>query len=156
MKKTIEEKAKAYDIAVELAAKFKKEYLNYKELNVHKGVIEAFNSIFPELKENDDEKIRNELIEHINSFKTTVISDLKERQYDSWIDWLERQGRQNHGDKVEPKFNIGDTIVEKDIDECGYGTIKDIKGGQYIFTDGSGMNINEQDGWQLVKTSTKH
>ena len=57
-------------------------------------------------------------------------------------------------DKVEPMFNIGDTIVEKDLDECGYGTIKDIKDGQYIFTDGSGMNINEQNGWQLVKTST--
>ena len=58
--------------------------------------------------------------------------------------------------KVKPKFNIGDTIVEKDLDECGYGTIKDIKDGQYIFTDGSAMNINEQGGWQLVKTSTKH
>jgi hypothetical protein len=49
-KLSIEEKAKLYDIAVELAAKFKKEYLSYKELNVHKGVIEAFNSIFPALK----------------------------------------------------------------------------------------------------------
>lgn len=57
---------------------------------------------------------------------------------------------------VKPKFNIGDTIVEKDLDECGYGTIKDIKDGQYIFTDGSAMNIDEQGGWQLVKTSTKH
>ena len=55
---------------------------------------------------------------------------------------------------IVPIFHIGDTIVEKDLDECGYGTIKDIKDGQYIFTDGSGMNINEQEGWQLVKTST--
>lgn len=54
---------------------------------------------------------------------------------------------------VVPIFNIGDTIVEKDLDECGYGTIKDIKDGQYIFTDGSSINIDEQGGWQL-KTST--
>ena len=54
---------------------------------------------------------------------------------------------------VVPIFNIGDTIIEKDLDECGYGTIKDIKNGQYIFTDGSGINIDEQEEWQL-KTST--
>lgn len=54
---------------------------------------------------------------------------------------------------VVPIFNIGDTIVEKDLDECSYGTIKDIKNGQYIFTDGSSINIDEQEEWQL-KTST--
>ena len=55
---------------------------------------------------------------------------------------------------VVPIFNIGDTIIEKDLDECGYGTIKDIKDGQYIFTDGYGINIDEQYGWQLIKTPT--
>ena len=65
--------------------------------------------IFPELKENkesDDERIRKELIEHINRFKTTVISDLKKSQYDSWIAWLEN--------KVEPKFHEGDWLCENE------------------------------------------
>lgn len=59
-------------------------------------------------------------------------------------------------DKVKPIFNIGDTIVERDLDECGYGTIKDIKNGQYVFTDGSGLSINEQEGWQIVKNSRNY
>ncbi len=55
---------------------------------------------------------------------------------------------------IKPKFKVGDTIVEKDFYECGRGTIKDIKDGKYIFTNGSGININEQNGWLLVKTTT--
>ena len=54
---------------------------------------------------------------------------------------------------VVPIFNIGDTIRDKDFYECGTETIKDIKDGQYIFTDGYGINIDEQEGWQLVKAS---
>ena len=54
---------------------------------------------------------------------------------------------------VKPNFKIGDTIVDKDFYECGTETIKDIKDGQYIFTDGYGINIDEQEGWQLVKAS---
>lgn len=64
-----------------------------------------------------------------------------------------KQDEQKPTDKVEPKFKVGDTIVEKDLDEYDYETIKDIKDGQYIFTDGYCMNIDEQEGWQLVKTT---
>lgn len=67
---------------------------------------------------------------------------------------FEKQDEQKTTNKVEPKFKVGDTIVEKDPDEYDYGTIKDIKDGQYIFTDGYYMDIDEQEGWQLVKTST--
>ena len=58
---------------------------------------------------------------------------------------------QKIANKIEPKFNVGDTIVAKDFYEYSIGTIKEIKGEQYIFTDGSGINIDEQDEWQLVK-----
>ena len=126
---TIEQKAQRYDESVELAAKFKKEYLSYKELNVHKGVIEAFNSIFPELKELEDEKIRK-------AIRTLILSDM--------FAWLEKQGehakfrdsiqvgdkvtRNQDGvlvnlsqlnrvakpaDKVEPKFKVGDWVIDK-------------------------------------------
>jgi len=67
---------------------------------------------------------------------------------------LKRRIKQKTTDKVKPKFKVGDTIVEKDLDEYNYETIKDIRDGRYIFTDGYGMNIDEQEGWQLVKTST--
>ena len=62
---------------------------------------------------------------------------------------------QNFADKVEPKFKVGDTIVEKDLDECGCGTIVNIKDGKYIFDDGCFIRIKEQEGWQLVKTPAK-
>ena len=58
---------------------------------------------------------------------------------------------QKPADKIEPKFKIGDTIVEKDLDECGCGTIVNIKDGKYIFDDGFFIRIKEQDLWQLVE-----
>ena len=54
-------------------------------------------------------------------------------------------------DKVEPKFKVGDTIVEKDLDECGCGTIVNIKDSKYIFDDGCFIRIKEQERWQLVE-----
>ena len=57
--------------------------------------------LFPELKEDEDEKIRKELIEFVKSrggFKQ------------EYITWLEKQGEQNTDDKVEPKFKVGDWL----------------------------------------------
>ena len=54
-------------------------------------------------------------------------------------------------DKVEPKFKVGDKITEKDFDECGCGTIIDIKDGKYIFDNGGFVCIEEQGLWQLVE-----
>lgn len=47
--------------------------------------------------------------------------------------------------RIEPKFKVGDTIVEKDLDECGCGTIVNIKDGKYIFDDGCFIRIKEQE-----------
>ena len=49
------------------------------------------------------------------------------------------------------KFNVEDKIVEKDFDECGCGTIIDIKDGKYFFDNGGFIYIEEQDLWQLVE-----
>lgn len=57
---------------------------------------------------------------------------------------------QNHIDNIEPKFKVGDTIVEKDIYECGSGTIKEIRDGKYIFEDNCFIYINEQKLWEVV------
>lgn len=57
----------------------------------------------------------------------------------------------NVHDKIEPEFKVGDTIVEKDLDECGRGTIVNIKDGKYIFDSGTFIWIKEQGLWQLVK-----
>ena len=104
--------------------------------------------IFPELRESEDEKIRKEIIDYIKN-STCQVGD---ETYKSWIVWLEKQGEQKPTNKIEPKFKVGDTIIEKDLDEYDYETIKDIKDGRYVFTDGYNMDIDEQEGWQLVKT----
>lgn len=104
-KLTIEQKAKAYDEALERA----------------KGVIEqnplmeylkkGIEYIFPELKESEDERIRKELIEYLRtlpnhfSHNGSLITD--------WIAWLEKKGVQKPTDKVEPKFKVGDKIRKK-------------------------------------------
>lgn len=57
---------------------------------------------------------------------------------------------QKLANKVEPKFKVGDKIIEKDFDECGCGTIIDIKEGKYIFDNGGFIYIEEQGLWELV------
>jgi hypothetical protein len=99
---TPEEKAKAYDEAFERAKKLQENSILKKWL-LH---------IFPELKENEDERIRKLLIsgmKHLTytaeTFASIPIKDV--------IDWLEKQGEQKPTDKVEPKFKVGDWIVSK-------------------------------------------
>ena len=182
----------------------------------------ALDTIIPELKESEDERIRKSIIEYFESCNIKhldwiawlekqgkKISDkivekartekqrvlLTETNGSANIDWdcrslddvkilleygldyikkLEKQGEQKPFDyentniqqkdfasidpyfgkpidKVEPKFKVGDKIIEKDFDECGCGTIIDIKDGKYIFDDGSFVNIEEQNLWQLVE-----
>lgn len=58
---------------------------------------------------------------------------------------------EDKGDMVEPKFKIGDKITEKNFDECGCGTVIDIKDGKYYFDDGNFIWIKEQGLWKLVE-----
>ena len=54
-------------------------------------------TIFPELKESEDERIRKELLEHCkNLAEPYILTGNKCPQIQSWIAWLEKQ-------KVQPK-----------------------------------------------------
>ena len=86
---TVEEKAKRYDEALEIA---KKNYVTAQDLceGSHIG-IECFKntleSIFPELKESEDEKIRKEIISILrNAYWTSNRNRLNEL-----VAWLEKQ-----------------------------------------------------------------
>lgn len=114
-------------------------------------VKEVLDYVFPQLKEDNDEKIRKELI---NYFRSLLIESNKQgfnvfinKDFKKYLDWIEKQGNQK---PIVPKFKVGDTIVEKDLDECGYGTIEKIKDGCYIFTNGSALSIKEQNCWKLI------
>lgn len=61
---------------------------------------------------------------------------------------------QNPIDKVEPKFNVGDTIIKKhnsDINDFGQFTITDITGGKYWYRDKIICDITEQNEWELYE-----
>ena len=79
---TIEQKARAYDEALERAMKF----LN-KELFAENSEC-AIKHIFPELAESEDERIREYLIRYIDN--TMKSSELKNKL----LAWLEKQGKQ--------------------------------------------------------------
>ena len=84
---TQEEKAKAYD---EAKARMRKAF------NSNRCTIGFMWEIFPEFKgENEDEKIRKELLEHCkNQAKPYIQTGNKCPQIQSWITWLEKQGKE--------------------------------------------------------------
>ena len=61
--------------------------------------------------------------------------------------------------KVEPKFKVGDKIVNVPMKSMSgpwtQATISEITNDKYIFTDGSYMRISDQDHWELNKFNPK-
>ena len=92
--------------------KFKEAQRLYKTANTdQKYVLE---SLFPELKESDDEKIRKALKEYfINSFQNNGVAAICGVHIKDILAWLEKQ-EHKLADMVEPKFKIGDWLVENE------------------------------------------
>lgn len=118
--KTIKQKAEAYDEALEIAKEYHKQLLNEDNPEWASEI----EKIFPELKESEDERIRKGIIRNLeylaNKSEGFYKDELKER-----IAWLEKQGEKqrgksaleavneekvNNANKVEPKFQVGDTM----------------------------------------------
>lgn len=75
-------------------------------------IAETLQYVFPVLKEseNEDERIRKELINTINLAYDCGIAITIECR-DKYLAWLEKQGERKSSDKVEPKFKAGDWVV---------------------------------------------
>lgn len=70
-------------------------------------------SVFPELKESEDERIRKELLEYCkNQAEPYILTGNKCPQIDSWIAWLEKQG---------------ETFTKKDVDDAYLKGVCDAK-----------------------------
>ena len=83
---TQEEKAKRYDEALEKAKEYHKFSVSIPE------DMAMLESIFPELKESEDEKIKQELIEY---HKAQAFLDGKpNNKHVKFVAWLEKQGEQ--------------------------------------------------------------
>ena len=124
---------KAYKEALERAREFQKSKDGLCVLTAE--------SIFPELKESEDEKIRKALV---GFHKSTI--DVDGIKGEEIVAWLEKQGEKKATDKVEPKFHEGDWVVcevtgsicqikncIKNVTNHKYGY--DLTNGGYIATD---------------------
>ena len=92
---TIEEKAKAYDEALERAIKILDEILNNELI----GFPDQIREIFPELRESDDERIRKALIKLFQECDTDIEFCNTGFTYQEVLDWLEKQ-------KVQKEINL--------------------------------------------------
>jgi hypothetical protein len=115
------------------------------------GIQNWVNDNVPELKENEDERIRKEIIDYI---KTGTY-------HKKWIAWLEKQGNKPQGksalesirdekvdnaNKIEPKFHEGEWVVSKldrkarQISEVHFDEYN-----SYYVVDGKEFNLEEYD-----------
>jgi len=106
---SIEEKAKAYDKAIAYAKKLLKTIGNATLGNL--VLKNEFENMFPQLKENEDDGIRKEIIEY---FKHYSGGDNVSIKFPEWIAWLEKQSEQKPNNKLETKFKVGEWLVHNE------------------------------------------
>ena len=108
---TESEKAKAYDEALKKA----KGIINYyKEHNRDEAAIEDLETIFPELKESEDEKIRKALVKFHKS--TIDIDGIKGADI---LAWLEKQGESYTKKDVDDAYLKGICDAKHELEKQG-------------------------------------
>lgn len=134
---TQEEKAKAYDEALERANK-ELQACGSTDCNAAKQIFR----FFPELKESEDEKIRKELIQYIKNWKANIqgkaypylwSSDMEE--CNKLLAWLEKQGEKK---PIE---------WSKEDERIYYSILADIRTKQEGSTSTLEAYYNEQISW---------
>ena len=114
--KTLVEKARAYDKAIE-KIKYVMEHGVQPVLTK-----EDLQSIFPEIFEPEDERIRKEIISHLQH-EYVVKRYVSDVEYDRWIAWLEKQGNVNAliQEAAEKSYTEGMRVERKRwIEKLGY------------------------------------
>ena len=104
--KTIEQKAIAYDEALERA---KTLYENANRMNLKKWV----EQVFPELAESEDEKVRKELIDAVQGLwdNDALPIPLSVKRKDEWLAWHEKQAE--HANFLS-KIQVGDKVTRNE------------------------------------------
>lgn len=142
---TQEQKAKAYDEAIERARK----------INSGDGVPAppdwtTCEVIFPELKESKDEKIRKWLIYYF----TEVCDNVSEKEKKIVLAWLEKQGEQKptiEMKSAEESLGIDSDTYNKIVDECIYGGQKPVDADLKDIVDKEANSI-----WKEINTGGSH
>lgn len=95
---TVEEKAKRYDEALEIA---KKNYVTAQDLGEVsvEYLKHTLESIFPELKESEDNRVRKELTEFLKKASGGFLdSTIECKTFGKWCAWLEKDKEINNFD----------------------------------------------------------
>ena len=103
---TQEEKAKAYDEALERAKKLCDKIDN-----------KIMEKIFPELKESDDEKIKNAILNYLKKIQENCQDDICGVHVEDTISWFEKQGEQTSSQTNERKNEIGQHLDDSRAQE---------------------------------------
>lgn len=77
--------------------------------------ISELKEIFPELNKNEDEKIRETLIDYLKERKSCESYGQYVSRYDHWITWLEKQGESDETKAKEFLINKGYPIDTNDV-----------------------------------------
>ena len=103
---TQEEKAKTYDEALERAKKLRDKIDN-----------KIMEKIFPELKESDDEKIKNAILNYLKKIQENCQDDICGVHVEDAISWFEKQGEQTSSQTNERKDEIGQYLDDSRAQE---------------------------------------
>lgn len=103
---TKEEKAKAYDEAIEKARSL---HDNYCAISMLIDIKEELEHIFPELAESEDEKVKKEIANII--MQSTCNTEKEFHRKRELVDWLEKQGQ-------KPAWGEEDEEMYQNIHEC--------------------------------------
>lgn len=93
--------------------KAKIRYNEIKGIDSHSSEEKLLLDIFPELAENNDERIRKALVEYFKYVRYNGL-DLKTTNVDEVLDWLEKQGERVDNTTVPHKFKVGDWVVDEE------------------------------------------
>lgn len=109
-----------------------KGWLAIAKENNNKIAIQILENLFPELRESEDERIREMILELVS------ISG-NGNQWEEINNWLKKQGEQKLADKVEPKFKVGDWITNGEYT----WNVTDIKPLDYILQSPNGDVVDD-------------
>lgn len=159
---SIEEKAKAYDKALEKTQK-------WYDVNTNAGYRAIFEEIFPELKESDDERIRKELIEYFRWNVKQILNDFSNKECIAWLEKhrytdiaLENEYWRGYDDakkekgeqepvEFKPSFRVGDVIKPKDPVLGEPRIIVGIHPKLGYETNNGILDFEFEDNWELVE-----
>ena len=119
---SIEEKAKRYESALERCRKL----YNEAKANEYTSDMEDYETIFPELKESEDERIRKEILSFCQNRADNYPNDPKYANIGNWISWLEKQAQKPAIEMKTPEESLGidSDTYNKIVDDCLLGEQK--------------------------------